>query len=62
MLDDAFSKLRIEKVVPIDRLSKCKFQDNMAFLQWMFSYAAKNGPFAMRTYKGYQKRQETFEK
>lgn len=25
VLDDAFSKLKIDKVVPIDKLSKCKF-------------------------------------
>lgn len=25
ILDDTFSKLRIDKVVPIDKLSKCKF-------------------------------------
>lgn len=62
VLDDAFSKLRIDKVVPIDKLSKCKFQDNMTFLQWIFAYAAKNGPFAMRSYKGYNKRLDAFEK
>ena len=32
ILDDAFSKNKIDKPVPIDKLSRCKFQDNMSFL------------------------------
>lgn len=32
LLDDTFTKLRIEKVLVIDQLAKGKFQDNMAFL------------------------------
>ncbi|CAK69571.1 unnamed protein product (macronuclear) [Paramecium tetraurelia] len=61
VLDDAFSKLKIDKVVPIDKLSKCKFQDNMAFLQWMYNYASKVNPF-VKNYRGYSRRLEAFEK
>ncbi|KAM3134279.1 hypothetical protein pb186bvf_013564 [Paramecium bursaria] len=62
ILDDAFSKNKIDKPVPIDKLSKSKFQDNMSFLQWLFNYAQKMGPFSMKAYKGYQKRQDAYDK
>jgi RP/EB family microtubule-associated protein len=62
ILDDAFTKLNFEKVVPIDKLNKGKFQDNMLFLQWLYNYSSKIGPFAIKTYKGYEKRVEALQK
>ncbi|KAL5276609.1 MAPRE2.2 family protein [Megaselia abdita] len=34
LLQSGFSKLKLDKSVPIDRLVKGKFQDNFEFLQW----------------------------
>jgi len=35
VLQTAFDKHKIDKVIPIERLIKCKFQDNLEFLQWL---------------------------
>merc|ERR1712142_927304 len=34
VLQAAFKKMSVDKVVPVDRLVKGKFQDNFEFLQW----------------------------
>lgn len=62
LLDEAFNKLEIEKAVPIDKLSKGKFQDNMRFLQWLYGYASKAGPMNLKNYKGYERRMEALSK
>merc|ERR1719474_268792 len=38
----AFTKLGVEKVIPIDRLTKGKFQDNFQFLQWFKKFFDAN--------------------
>ncbi|KAJ1564020.1 hypothetical protein HK405_016066, partial [Cladochytrium tenue] len=35
VLQNAFDKHKIENSIPVERLAKCKFQDNLEFLQWM---------------------------
>ncbi len=35
VLQEAFVRHRIDRTVPVDRLIKLKFQDNLEFLQWM---------------------------
>ncbi|WOO80914.1 Protein BIM1 [Vanrija pseudolonga] len=35
ILQKAFAKHRIDKPIPVERLVKCKMQDNLEFLQWM---------------------------
>ncbi|KAJ3339522.1 hypothetical protein HDU93_008053 [Gonapodya sp. JEL0774] len=34
VLQEAFHKHGIDKNIPVERLVKCKFQDNLEFLQW----------------------------
>lgn len=34
ILQAAFKKMNVDKIVPIDRLVKARFQDNFEFLQW----------------------------
>jgi len=35
ILQQAFDKHGVEKAIPVQRLMKCRFQDNLEFLQWM---------------------------
>nr|KAJ3412023.1 hypothetical protein HK105_002462 [Polyrhizophydium stewartii] len=35
VLQSVFDKHKIENAIPVERLMKCKFQDNLEFLQWM---------------------------
>lgn len=38
VLQEAFTRHRIDRTIPVDRLIKLKFQDNLEFLQWMKKY------------------------
>ncbi|KAJ1550227.1 hypothetical protein HK096_008065 [Nowakowskiella sp. JEL0078] len=38
ILQSAFDKHKIDNFIPVERLAKCKFQDNLEFLQWMKKY------------------------
>ncbi|ORY41399.1 hypothetical protein BCR33DRAFT_719002 [Rhizoclosmatium globosum] len=38
ILQSVFNKQKIERSVPIDRLVKCRYSDNLEFLQWMKKY------------------------
>lgn len=38
VLQNSFAAHGIDKVVPVERLMKLKFQDNLEFLQWMKKY------------------------
>ena len=35
VLQNVFNKNRISKPIPVDRLVRCKMQDNLEFLQWI---------------------------
>jgi RP/EB family microtubule-associated protein len=35
VLQEAFKRNRIDKPIPVDRLIRCKMQDNLEFLQWL---------------------------
>ncbi|KAK9475911.1 calponin homology domain-containing protein [Lipomyces japonicus] len=34
VLQSAFLHHKVEKIIPVEKLVKCKFQDNLEFLQW----------------------------
>ncbi|KAF5095803.1 hypothetical protein D0Z03_001748 [Geotrichum reessii] len=38
VLQSAFTKHQIDRSVPVERLVKCRFQDNLEFLQWFKRY------------------------
>ncbi|XP_017074091.1 microtubule-associated protein RP/EB family member 1 [Drosophila eugracilis] len=42
LLQASFNKLSVDKVVPIDRLVKGRFQDNLEFLQWFQKFFEAN--------------------
>ncbi|KAF7729355.1 hypothetical protein EC973_004611 [Apophysomyces ossiformis] len=44
VLQHTFDKHKIDKVVPVDRLLKCKFQDNLEFMQWVKRFWDQNFP------------------
>ncbi|KAK0551463.1 microtubule integrity protein mal3 [Tilletia horrida] len=37
-LQEAFKRNKVDKPIPVERLSKCKMQDNLEFLQWLKKY------------------------
>ncbi|KAH3688501.1 hypothetical protein WICPIJ_000518 [Wickerhamomyces pijperi] len=42
VLQSAFQKHKIQKPIPVDRLTKCKFQDNLEFFQWIRKFWLEN--------------------
>ena len=38
VLQGIFDKHKIDNAIPVERLVKCKFQDNIEFLLWMKKY------------------------
>lgn len=38
VLQKAFTDHQVDKVIPVERLVKCRFQDNLEFLQWVKKY------------------------
>jgi len=39
LLQNGFQKAGISKVIPVQRLIKARYQDNLEFLQWMYKYS-----------------------
>lgn len=60
LLDKTISKLKIQKSVPVNLMSNGKFQSNMEFVQWLYTYTAKTAPNAAMFYNGYEKRIEAY--
>ncbi|KAI8372925.1 calponin homology domain-containing protein [Radiomyces spectabilis] len=44
VLQHTFDKHKVDKVIPVDRLMKCKFQDNLEFMQWVKRFWDQNFP------------------
>ncbi|KAI9271577.1 calponin homology domain-containing protein [Phascolomyces articulosus] len=44
VLQHTFNKHKVDKVVPVDKLMKCKFQDNLEFMQWVKRFWDQNFP------------------
>lgn len=42
ILQGAFKKVNVDKIIPIDRLIKGRFQDNFEFLQWFHKFFEAN--------------------
>merc|ERR1719495_1278622 len=42
VLQASFKKMQVDKIVPVDRLIKGKFQDNFEFLQWFKKFFDAN--------------------
>ncbi|MCL4122699.1 UNVERIFIED_CONTAM: hypothetical protein GTU68_053629 [Idotea baltica] len=42
LLQGSFKKMNVDKIVPVDRLIKGKFQDNFEFLQWFKKFFDAN--------------------
>lgn len=43
VLQNAFAKLKVSKIVPVDKLVRGKYQDNLEFMQWLKSFYDLNG-------------------
>jgi RP/EB family microtubule-associated protein len=39
VLQEGFQKAGVKKMIPVEKLIKAKYQDNLEFLQWMYQYA-----------------------
>lgn len=44
VLQSLFTRHKIDRSIPVERLVKCRFQDNLEFLQWMRRYWEQNFP------------------
>ncbi|KAI7871315.1 calponin homology domain-containing protein [Spinellus fusiger] len=44
ILQHSFDKHKVDKIIPVDRLMKCKFQDNLEFMQWVKRFWDQNFP------------------
>jgi RP/EB family microtubule-associated protein len=44
ILQNTFKQHNLDKCIPVDRLIKCKFQDNLEFFQWMKKFFDANYP------------------
>lgn len=44
VLQHTFDKHKIDKIIPVDKLLKCKFQDNLEFMQWVKRFWDQNYP------------------
>ncbi|KAG0222173.1 hypothetical protein BGW42_006816 [Actinomortierella wolfii] len=44
VLQNAFTTKKIDKAIPVERLMKCKMQDNLEFLQWLKRFWDVNFP------------------
>merc|ERR1719341_1592382 len=42
VLQASFKKMNVDKIVPVDRLVKARFQDNFEFLQWFKKFFDAN--------------------
>ncbi|CAI2376920.1 unnamed protein product [Moneuplotes crassus] len=60
LLDRCLNRLKISKTIPVDQISKAKFQSNMEFVQWLYSYTTKTAPNAAMFYNGYEKRVQAY--
>ncbi|KAI8059133.1 calponin homology domain-containing protein [Gongronella butleri] len=44
ILQSAFDKHKVDKIIPVDKLVKCRFQDNLEFMQWVKQFWDLNYP------------------
>ncbi|KAI8099974.1 microtubule binding protein [Halteromyces radiatus] len=44
VLQNTFDKHKIDKIIPVDKLMKCRFQDNLEFMQWVKRFWDQNFP------------------
>ena len=44
VLQNAFTKLKIDKQLPVERLVRAKYQDNLEFMQWFKRFYELNNP------------------
>lgn len=42
VLQSAFQKHKIQKPIPVEKLTKCRFQDNLEFFQWVRKFWLEN--------------------
>nr|CAD7401022.1 unnamed protein product [Timema poppensis] len=54
ILQSGFKKMGVDKVIPVDKLIKGRFQDNFEFLQWFKKFFDAN--YDGREYDGYEAR------
>ena len=51
----------VSKEVPVERLANCKFQDNVEFLQWCYSFLHRTYSDANVTYQAFDRRKQASE-
>ena len=58
ILQQAFAKCKIQKYIDIEKLSKCRYQDNLEFIQWLKRYFDLHNKNDLATYDAPASRKE----
>lgn len=58
ILQQAFAKCKIQKYIDIEKLSKCRYQDNLEFIQWLKRYFDLHNKNDLSTYDAPGSRKE----
>ena len=57
VLQNVLAECGVKKEVPAKSLAACKFQSNLAFLQWAYAFLNEKYPDAVVNYRAYERRQ-----
>ena len=61
LLQSVLADCGVKKEVPAKELAACKFQSNLAFLQWAYAFLHESYPDAVVNYRAYERRQVALE-
>jgi hypothetical protein len=56
ILESGLKKMKINQPVSFEKMSQGKFQDNIVFLQWIYTYSIKFGTQFLEVYEPYHRR------
>ena len=58
LLQRTLTQLGIKKEIPVKRMAKCKFADNVEMLQWCYQFISRTYPDSNTQYRAQERRQQ----